>query len=223
MFGNPVELEELLELEIPLIEDCAQSLGATYKNAKVGSFGVLSVLSFYATKMITTGEGGMVLTNSSECYSKIIDARDYDRKALSPTKYNYKMTDFQAALGLSQLEKLQQFIETRRKIASVYNSQFSDCSIQTPREHFHKKSVYFRYVVMVDNASKIEKQAKEKGVACEKPVWKPIHQNLQYERCPNTDYAHKHSLSIPLYPSLKPEEIEYVTKTMERVFNNTCS
>lgn len=223
MFGNPAELEDLLELEIPVIEDCAQSLGAEYRNKKVGSFGALSVLSFYATKMITTGEGGMVLTNSSECYSRIIDARDYDRKALSPAKYNYKMTDFQAALGLSQLEKLQHFIKRRRKIASVYNGRFSNFNIQIPQEHFHKKSVYFRYVVMVDNSSRIKKQAKEKGVTCEKPVWKPIHQNLNYGRCPNTDYVHKHSLSIPLYPSLKPEEIEQVTKTMEWVFSNTCS
>lgn len=222
MFGNPAELDELLGLETPIIEDCAQSLGAEYRNRKVGSFGALSVLSFYATKMITTGEGGMVLTNSSEYYSRIIDARDYDKKSLSSVKYNYKMTDFQAALGLSQLKKLQQFIEQRRKIASVYTARFSNCRIQTPIINLHKKPIYFRYVVIVDNADKIEKQAKEKGIMCEKPVWKPIHQNRGHGRCPNTDYVHMHALSIPLYPSLKPEEIEYVTNTMEVVFNETC-
>jgi perosamine synthetase len=223
MFGNPAELDELLELGIPLVEDCAQALGAEYKNEKVGGFGAISVLSFYATKMITTGEGGMVLTNNSYYYSRIIEARDYDKKALSPTKYNYKMTDFQAALGLSQLNKLHRFIERRRKIASIYNDQFANCKIQIPHEQAHKKSVYFRYVTTVDDASKIEKLAKEKGVMCEKPVWKPVHKNLNHERCPNTDYVHKHSLSIPLYPSLSQQDIEYVTSTMRTLFNKTCT
>jgi dTDP-4-amino-4,6-dideoxygalactose transaminase len=218
MFGNPAELEELLELQIPLIEDCAQSLGAEYKNRRVGSFGAASVLSFYATKMITTGEGGMILTNNRMDYSRIIEARDYDKKALSPPKYNYKMTDFQAALGLSQLEKLQYFVERRRKIASLYNERFSDCEIQRPQEHIHKKPVYFRYVIMTSDANKTERQAKEKGVTCEKPVWKPIHQDLNRCVCPSADYVHKHSLSIPLYPSLTKEEIEYVVRTMERIF-----
>jgi len=219
MFGNPAELEELLELQTPLIEDCAQSLGAEYKNKKVGSFGAVSTLSFYATKMITTGEGGMVLTNSSTDYSRIIEARDYDKKGLSPAKYNYKMTDFQAALGLSQLEKLQHFVERRRKMASIYNERFSDCDIHIPQEHTHKKPVYFRYVIMTSDANETERQAKEKGVMCEKPVWKPIHQDLNHCVCPNADYLHKHSLSIPIYPSLTEEEIEYVVRTMERIFN----
>jgi perosamine synthetase len=218
MFGNPAELEEMLDLRIPLIEDCAHSLGAEYRNRRVGSFGAMSVFSFYATKMITTGEGGMVLTDNSEYYSRIIDVRDYDKKALFPPKYNYKMTDFQGALGLSQLKRLQYFIEQRRKIASFYNDRLSECNIAIPTERPHKKSVFFRYVVMVDDADRMVKSAKENGVMCEKPVWKPIHQNLTGVECPNTDYVHKHSLSIPLYPSLNEEEIEFIARTLEMIF-----
>jgi perosamine synthetase len=221
MFGNPAELDKLLELEIPLIEDCAQALGAEYHDKKVGRFGSLSVFSFYATKMITTGEGGMILTDNKEFYDNIIDIRDYDKKPLMPVRYNYKMTDFQAALGLSQLKKLQYFIKRRREIASLYNDRFSNCCIQIPREHPHKKSVFFRYVAMVNNACEIEKRAEASGVMCEKPVWKPIHQDSNRGKCPNTDYVHEHSLSIPLYPSLSEEEIEYVTKTLEIIFKKT--
>lgn len=217
MFGNPAELGSLLELGIPLIEDCAQSLGAEYENRKVGSFGDLSVFSFYATKMITTGEGGMVLTNNNEFYARIIEARDYDKKPLIPAKYNYKMTDFQAALGLSQLRKLQQFINRRRQIASLYAEQFSQCGIALPSENAHKKPVFFRYVVLTEREGLIRKEAKKRGVICEKPVWKPLHRDLANLKCPNSDRAHAHALSIPIYPSLKEEEIEHVTKTLKIV------
>jgi perosamine synthetase len=217
MFGNPAELEELLEAKIPIIEDCAQSLGAEYKNKRVGSFGALAVFSFYATKIITTGEGGMVLTNDSEYYSRIIEARDYDKKPLFPTKYNYKMTDLGAALGRSQFKKLQYFIECRRKVAAIYKNTFSEHKIVTPTEYPHKKHVFFRYVIMINNAYQLERDAKKNGVMCEKPVWKPIHQNLKSIKCPNTDYVYRHALSVPIYPSLSEKEIEYVTETLETI------
>jgi dTDP-4-amino-4,6-dideoxygalactose transaminase len=218
MFGNPAELDALLELGIPLIEDCAQALGAEYNNRKVGRFGSISVFSFYATKMITTGEGGMILTNNKDFYAKIIDIRDYDKKPLTPVKYNYKMTDFQAALGVSQLKKLEQFIIRRRQVASFYDEQFSGFSIIPPHNILHKKPVFYRYIVTVNRLNHIRKAAKEKGVICEKPVWKPLHKFLPHVRCPNSDHALKHALSVPLYPSLKEEEAEYVAKMLSTIF-----
>ena len=219
MFGTPAELGELLELEVQLIEDCAQSLGAEYKKRRVGSFGELSIFSFYATKMITAGEGGMVLTNNKEFYSRLIDARDYDKKPLTSTMYNYKMTDFQAALGLSQLKKLQYFIERRRQIASRYTERFSKFNVELPRMYSHKKSVFYRYVIMVDKMERIQKSAKKKGVMCERPVFEPLHKSLPHFRCPNSDKAHDHALSIPLYPSLSEREIEHIFRTFDDVLN----
>lgn len=218
MFGTPAELDELLELEIPVIEDCAQSLGAEYKSRRVGGFGELSTFSFYATKMIATGEGGMVLTNNKEIYARIIDVRDYDNKPLTPTKYNYKMTDFQAALGLSQLKKLQHFIERRRQIASLYTDRFSEYNVEVPRSYDHKKSVFYRYIVMVNEIEHIKKSGKEKGVTCERPIFKPLHKSLQLFRCPNSDKAYDHALSIPLYPSLSEREIEHILRIFDDVF-----
>lgn len=220
MFGNPAELDELLELGIPLVEDCAQALGAEYHHKKAGKFGSLSIFSFYATKMITTGEGGMILTDNDEFYNKIIDIRDYDKKPLTPVKYNYKMTDFQAALGLSQLKKLDGFISQRREIASHYTSQLSEHVLSVPIKHIHKASVYYRYVVIVDKLDEIQREAKEKGVMCEKPVWKPLHEDISSTKCPNSDYVHAHALSIPIYPGLREEEIEHVTRTLKTVLKN---
>jgi len=218
MFGTPVELDELLELGIPVIEDCAQSLGAEYKGRKVGSFGELSIFSFYATKMITTGEGGMILTNNSEFYSRIVDARECDKTSIIPTKYNYKITDIQAALGLSQMKKLKYFINRRRQIASLYTNRFLEFDITLPRKHSDRQSVFFRYVIMVPYIEYIKEKAKKNGVTCEKPVWQPLHQSIPSVNCPNTDYAHSHALSIPLYPSLTEEEVEYVIENLETIF-----
>jgi dTDP-4-amino-4,6-dideoxygalactose transaminase len=223
MFGNPAELDEILSLGIPVIEDCAQSLGAEHRNRKVGSLGDLSIFSFYVTKMITTGEGGMVLTNNSELYSKITEARDYDRKLLTPVKYNYKMTDLQAALGHSQLKKLQSFIDRRRQIASLYNDHFSKYAIAVPNLHSHKKSVYFRYVTLVNRLNKMRESAIQRGVICEKPVWKPLHRSISSVKCPNTEYVHKHALSIPIYPSLSQEEIGYVVEVLKAIFRITST
>jgi perosamine synthetase len=126
------------------------------------------------------------------------------------------MTDFQAALGLSQLKKLQAFIRKRRKIASLYSRRFSDLGVTIPSNHSHKKSVFYRYVIMVDEPDKVRNEARNKGVICEKPVWKPVHQQLRSVRCPNTDYVCDHALSIPIYPSLNEEEIEHVAATLEK-------
>lgn len=218
MFGTPAELDELLDLGIPIIEDCAQSLGAEYRKRKAGSFGRLSVCSFYATKMITTGEGGMVLTNDHEIYNKIIEVREYDKKPLSTIRYNYKMSDIQAALGLSQLKKLTYFIKRRREIAKIYNKRFSECNVTLPCTYSHKRSVFYRYVVMLDRLNHIQKMAKKSGIMCEKPVWKPLHKSSASTKCPNSDHVYNHALSIPLYPNLTEEEVEYVVKKLREVF-----
>lgn len=219
MFGTPAELDELLRLGVPIVEDCAQSLGAKLNGKIVGSFGDLSVFSFYATKMITTGEGGMVLTDDSELYEQVLDLRDYDKKSLEKVRYNYKMTDFQAALGLSQLARLQGFIERRLRIARVYDEAFADCGVTLPRRSADKLSVYYRYVVLVDRLLQVRKKLRELGVVCERPVFVPLHREVGDCLCRNTDRVFAHAMSIPLYPGLTDEEVRFVTRTVCKVFH----
>jgi dTDP-4-amino-4,6-dideoxygalactose transaminase len=220
MFGNPAELDPILKLGIPVIEDCAQSLGAEYKSHQVGSLGKLSVFSFYATKMITTGEGGMILTDDEVSYTKLVELRDYDRKALCPTKYNYKMTDLQASLGISQLSKLPRFIEQRRRIASMYDATFSEHDVGLPSATAGGRSVFYRYVVMLESLDHIREKTHRNGVICERPVFKPLHSDLKTAHCPNSDKAHNHSLSIPLYPSLSQAEIDYIAAKLEEILRD---
>jgi dTDP-4-amino-4,6-dideoxygalactose transaminase len=220
MFGNPAQVEELLALGVPLIEDCAQSLGAKYHKREVGSFGEASVFSFYATKMITTGEGGMILTDQREIFERVQDLRDYDKKPLKPAKYNYKMTDFQAALGLSQLEKLQKFIERREKIASIYSESFSDCKCEIPDMNPENSSAFYRYVVMLDRLTTVQKKLKQNGVMCERPVNMPLHKHFSSFECPHSERAFERALSIPIYPSLTEDEIEFVAVSLRQALRN---
>lgn len=214
MFGTPAEIDELLELGVPIIEDCAQSLGSEYKGRQVGGFGVLSTFSFYATKMITSGEGGMFLTNNREFYDRAAEFRDYDKKLLSPAKYNYKMTDFQAALGLSQLKKLRYFIERRIQIAAAYDKAFSKYQVELPTSPPHKTPVHFRYVMKTSGTERIQQEAKERGVMCERPVFQPLHDSLGLGNFTNCDKAKQQALSIPIYPGLSEGEISHIISTM---------
>ena len=217
MFGNPAELDPLLDFGIPIIEDCAQSLGAEYGSHRVGSYGKLSVFSFYATKMITTGEGGMILTDDEICFAKIYDLRDYDKKALYPVKFNYKMTDIQASLGLSQLTRLPDFIERRRYIASRYTDSLSKYEIELPGVSSENKSIFYRYIVSLGRMDQVREGARSNGIMCEKPVFMPLHKGSSEFQCPNSDWAHQHALSIPLYPNLSHEEIDYIIARLEEI------
>jgi perosamine synthetase len=120
MFGLAADLERLLKLDVPIIEDCAQAVGGTYHQKPLGTFGDAAIFSFYATKMIATGEGGMVTSKSPKIIARVRDLKTYDGKAADRVRYNYKLTDVQAALGEVQLARLDDFIEQRRKIAWRY-------------------------------------------------------------------------------------------------------
>jgi dTDP-4-amino-4,6-dideoxygalactose transaminase len=210
-FGLAADLEEIIDLGIPVIEDCAQSVGATYKNKLTGSFGNISIFSFYATKMITAGEGGMVVSDSEEFLGKIRDLRDYDNRGNYVTRYNYKMTDFQASLGLSQLKKLNHFIAIRRTIAQKYNNEFKDlCSVPVSHEN-DSKHIYYRYTAKLRrDAESFLKLSKEKGINCERPVFKPLHRYLNLSGFTNTDCVWEKSVSIPIYPTLTEEDINII-------------
>jgi dTDP-4-amino-4,6-dideoxygalactose transaminase len=159
---------------------------------------------------LTTGEGGMVLTDDRGIHDHIVAIRDYNKKSLNVTRYNYKMTDIQAALVLSQLRKLQQFINRRRYIASLYSKRFSNCNFMIPYISSYKRSVIYRCVVLVDKLKHVQKLAKRNAVICERPVCKPLHRSFTHIKYPNSDYVYDRALSIPLYPSLNGKEVEYV-------------
>ena len=206
MFGLPAEINEIVSLGIPVIEDCAQSIGAKYQGRYTGSFGVCSIFSFYATKMLATGEGGMILSDDDRLVVAARDLRDYDEKDGYLVRYNYKMTDMQAALGISQLKKLPSFIERRREIAALYDRSLRDISFPVPAVPEGREHIYYRYVLSLDDSSGFMKEMLKLGIECRRPVFKTLHEYLGLSGYPAAQEAMNSAVSIPLYPSLKDEE-----------------
>lgn len=208
MFGMPADLAALADLGLPLIEDCAQTLGATYGGRPVGTTGTITICSFYATKVITTGEGGMLLSDSEVVLRRARDLRDYDGRGAIPTRFNYKMTDFQAALGLTQLRRLPGFIERRRALAARYTAALSKFPVVLPAEVPGRTHMFYRYVVRAHDAPQLADALHDRGVECKPPVPRPLHRFVGEDGFSRAEQAAATSLSIPLYPSLTEENVD---------------
>lgn len=217
MFGLPADIEPIISLGIPVIEDCAQSIGARYRGRFTGSFGVLSVFSFYATKMLGAGEGGMVASNNQKLIETIRDLRDYDEKETYTVRYNYKMTDLQAALCESRLKRLLTFLEKRKKLAGIYSSGLDGVQLKVPFVHKDREHIYYRYIVQLENPMQFMDGMHKRGIICRRPVFKPIHRYLKLTGFTNTDHAWEKAVSIPIYPALKQEEAYFIIDTIKDI------
>ena len=207
MFGLAANLEKLLNLDVPLIEDCAQAVGGIYHQKPLGTFGDAAIFSFYATKMMATGEGGMVTSNSTEIIERIRDLKTYDQKEADQVRYNYKMTDVQAAIGEVQLARLDDFIGQRKSIAHQYVRSLKSLNIKLPEEN--SAHIYYRFVVGLEtDCDPFIRILSQKGIGCARPVFLPIHRHLKLDGYPVTNKVWETALSIPIYPSLNNKNIE---------------
>lgn len=218
MFGCPADLEALSQFNLPIIEDCAQAIGAQYRERPVGSWGTLAIFSFYATKMITTGEGGMVLSHSKELINRIKCLREYDNKNNFGLRFNYKMTDMQAAMGQVQLQKLPEFIQKRQLLALKYYQAFKDFNVKLPAELQNGNHIFYRYVVRIQaDLDNIINLCESKQFQCRRPVFKPLHHYLKQKDCPVTDLVYREALSIPIYPSLTQDQQDYIIENLGEI------
>jgi len=239
--GNPINQQKLQYLKekynIKILEDCAHSLGASFDGIKAGSCANsdCSILSFHPVKHITTGEGGAITTNSYEIYQRLLRLRSHgmERKPqIAPWYYemnelgfNYRITDFQCALGISQFKKLDNFIKRRKELAFNYTKAFEN-SIIKPLYPYNENSSYHLFVVRVDfnktNINKIDLfiKMKELGIGLQLhyiPINKqPYYKSLGYadEYTPVMDKYYEECFSLPLYPDLSDAEQEYVIGTL---------
>ena len=180
--GHPAEMDEIMKIarehNLAVIEDCAQAIGAKYKGKIVGSIGDINAFSFYLSKNITTGEGGMVLTDNDELAEKAKLIRHHGEPEWYKyilLGYNYRMTELQAAIGLAQLKKLEKLNERRREIAKIYFDELEDLSaLQLPIEKPYVNHVWHIYNVLID-LDKVRKNRDEivKAIKAEN-VWVSI-------------------------------------------------
>lgn len=161
LFGHPVEMNELKALcdkhGIKIIEDCAEAHGATVSGKKVGSFGDFGCFSFYANKIITTGEGGMIVSNDKALIDRVNYLKNLafgkPRFKHEHRGYNFRMTGYQAAMGVAQLAKIDHFIERKKWLAQAYNEQLSSLSgVNTPVQLEWASNVYWMYAITIDEA-----------------------------------------------------------------------
>lgn len=217
IFGLPADIRDIVSLGVPVIEDCAQSLGSRYEGSPTGSFGALSVFSFYATKVICTGEGGMITSGDSQLLGKIRDLRDYDEKDDGRLRYNYKLTDLQAAIGLAQLRQLPALIRRRLVIAGRYHEFFREHRLSVPVCPSDREHIYYRYVIRTERLLKLLDAGRDAGIAYRRPVFKPLHHYLKMTGYPHTDAAFLGTVSLPIYPSLRDTEVKTIIHHLQSV------
>jgi dTDP-4-amino-4,6-dideoxygalactose transaminase len=246
--GLPCRIKELRkiaqEYNLLLIEDAAESLGASVDGRKVGSFGDAAMFSFCGNKVITTGEGGIIVTNSSEIYERLKLIRSHGRLESEPyfmsTKtldyimlgYNWRISSITAALGLAQMKKLDRIIEMRRKNAEYITSKLSKIDEvkvpQPPEGYFH---VYQMYTIRVKGGRGVRDALKDhlakKGIMS-KVYFEPVHLTHFYREkfgfkggeLPVTERLSSEVLTLPLYPTMTIEEMDYIIESIKEFFQN---
>ena len=239
IYGLPVDMDGILKLakkyKLYVVEDAAESLGAKYHGKITGSLGTIGCFSFYANKIVTTGEGGMVTTNSDKLAKRLRILKDLahstKRRFLhNEIGYNYRMTNMQAALGVAQLEEVKKYIEKKEWMASIYKQRLSKIEgISLPVQNIKTTNVYWMYGILVENnfgitRDELMKKLLEKGIET-RTFFIPMHRQpalkklglYKGERYPVSDEIGRKGLYLPSGLAITKEEIDTICKTIETI------
>ena len=250
--GQAVDIDRIKELikgtDIVIIEDGAHSFGTKYKSVPVGGLADMTMFSFHPVKTITTGEGGVITTNNEKYFRRLVNFRShciirnpdqlisnnisgwyYEQQDLG---FNYRMTDFQAALGISQLDKLEWFIDRRKEIVKRYNQAFKEIDgIVLHKNEEYSDTVNHLYVIKLDLSKlKVDRNEIYNALIAENigvnvhyiPVYlHPYYQKLGYKKglCPKAEELYDTIITIPLFPAMTDEDVEDVINGVNKVIN----
>ena len=232
LFGQCVDMDPLLDIaqkhHLYVVEDCAQVHGAEYKGRKAGSMGDISTTSFYPTKILGAyGDGGMVNTNNEEWAQHLRRLRFYGAEKTYYAEehgFNSRLDELQAALLLSKLPKIEYYISRRREIAALYQEGLADSGLILPKEAPYNRHAYYLYVVRHPQRDEIIEKLRENNIYVNISYPWPIHTMKGYQYLgwhegdlPNTESAAKEIFSLPMYPSLKNEEVKRVIEVLKGV------
>lgn len=234
ILGHPVDMDPILELarkyNLMVIEDATESLGATYKGRMVGRLGDIACFSFNGNKVITTGGGGMIVTDNEVWARKAkyltTQAKDDPVEYVhGEVGYNYRLTNIQAAIGCAQLEQLNDYIAAKRRIAGAYTESFRGLpGITQMREAPWAQSIYWLYSILVDESAgggsrSLMHALANRGIQS-RPLWQPLHHSPAHAgsrsyRCSVADKLNREALSLPSSHSLRPEELTRVINAVK--------
>jgi len=222
MFGFPADVTDIASLGVPIIEDCAQCIDGEINGHVAGSMGTISVFSFYATKLIAAGEGGMAATSDEKLAQRMRDLREYDNRQTWSPSFNFKLSDIHASIARSQVRKLPEMISRRQAIAGRY-SEFikrTGTTVETPPEITSVRQCWYRYVVRtIFPAEKMLEWMNGRGVACRRPVFRPLHRYLNLHGFPGAEEIYVRAISLPLYPGLTQSDEQYIHSALAAFFN----
>lgn len=232
LYGNPVDMDPVMKLArekgLFVIEDAAQAHGAEYKGRKVGSIGDIATFSLYGNKMITTGEGGLVVSNDSQLIDKVRLLRgqgmDPDKRYWFPEiGYNYRLTNLQCAIGLGQLERIEEFIDKRVKLAAMYRNALDSLKgVKLQFENNNCQSIWWMFSICLENQTtrdEVSQKLERKNIET-RPVFFPMHILPPYAdadcRCPNADALGDAGLSLPTGAHVKQQDVEKIAEVVRR-------
>ncbi len=234
LYGHPCDMDHIVDCahdrEILVIEDAAQAHGAEYNGRKAGNLGDLACFSFYATKNMTTGEGGMITTNNEELMEKVRLIRSHGER--EPYRsvtlgHNYRLPEIEAAIGLVQLRKLPKFLEARRKNATFLMGELSSIKgLQMPVEREGCKHSWYLFTVRLKGANSevrdiMVKRLREDHVGAAVYYSTPIHKMPYYHKLfgkvnlPETERASQQVISLPVHPSIRKAELDHIVRTVK--------
>lgn len=239
VFGHPCEMDRIMELageyNLHVIEDACEATGAEFKGKKVGTFGDMGVFAFYPNKQITTGEGGMIVTNDDKiarlCRSLRNQGRDGDKGWLEHRRlgYNYRISEINCALGIAQLERIDEILRKRERVASLYNESLRDY-VKVPQTSDGAKRSWFVYVVCLPDKyskkfrDKILAELSKKGIGSNK-YFPPIHLQPFYRKMFGyakgdfevTEYISERTIALPFHNNLNGKTITYVATCLKEI------
>jgi perosamine synthetase len=218
-----------------LLEDAAHAHGSSYQGVKAGSFGEAGAFSFYPTKVMTTGEGGMITTNSDEIGNRCRIFRDQGKESFNSNTivelgYNWRMNEISAAIGITQLRRLDWMIAVRNKLAEIYDEGLAKVSGIRPQKRFDSSvNNYYKYTAMLEkgiNRDEFKQKLREKGVKCGGEVYSPpLHLQPVYQRelgvkpgdFPVAEDVCARMVELPMFTSLREDEARYVVQSVQQV------
>lgn len=219
LFGLSASAAEIEKLGAPVVEDCAQCVGGELRGWKTGGMTTVSIFSFYATKVINAGEGGMVACSDKSLFQRVADIRDYDNRGDAGSRFNFKLTEMQAAMAVEGVREVHRNNRIRSGIARRYTSALSQLKqgLLAPIPPSDMVPTWFRYVARSrTTAAAAIRRFEQEGIDARRPVFKPLHRYLGREGYPGTEELYRRAVSIPLYPDLRSEEIARVITALTK-------